>query len=182
MVSMTKPLVCHFYDVLDPTLSLVLRNSLLATGSNTWNFQTSKDLITDVPHSRLFLKARLHQLECYFLNQSFRPFIDEYINHAGYRDKTVELYDGYINCHPSFHPGQWHVDMLEGVGFTVLYYPDMDVDYRDSGGTEVKGYGVEPYVPNSLVIFPAEIEHRALEHTVPGAYRFSVALKYVVWK
>ena len=89
----------------------------------------------------------------------------------------------YINAHPANQPGEWHTDDLEG-HFTALWFPDVTdicpqpfLNYDEEGGFEIENYGVISYVPNSLIVFPAHWQHRALNHEQIGKIRFSVAYK-----
>jgi hypothetical protein len=86
-----------------------------------------------------------------------------------------------INAHPANQPGAWHNDDKEGY-WTALYYPWMGklwppTVYEREGGLEMEGYGTIQYRDNTLVLFPAHIRHRTLNHEAVGKIRFSVAHK-----
>lgn len=112
--------------------------------------------------------------------QWFWPFINQlygrYVIENDLDFSCVRLERLYINCHPSHHPGDWHDD--GGSGFTLLYYPDLSIDYQGGGGLEIEGHGIEPYVPNSVLIIPGDVQHRALQHNIIGKFRFSIAIKF----
>lgn len=86
------------------------------------------------------------------------------------------LKTAYINCHPSFHGGDWHIDNTDGV--SIVYYPATHINYLNSGGIEITGYGEYPYINNSALIFSSNILHRAKYHTIEGNLRFSFAFKF----
>jgi hypothetical protein len=107
-----------------------------------------------------------------FVNQYYGEYVQD--NHLDFNQ--VKLDRIYVNCQPSHHPGDWHED--GGPGFTLLYYPDLDIDYGDEAGLEIKGHGIEPYIPNSVLIIPGDVTHRANMHTQIGKFRFSIAVKF----
>lgn len=107
-----------------------------------------------------------------FVNQ----FYGDYVKENCIDFDQVKLERIYVNCHPSHHPGDWHVD--GGTGFTLLYYPDLDIDYGDEAGLEIEDHGIEPYIPNSVLIIPGDVPHRAHMHTQIGKFRFSIAIKF----
>jgi len=85
----------------------------------------------------------------------------------------------YVNCHPAYHPGDWHTDSSEPA-ITMIYYPDIDIDYVNEGGLEIENHGIEPYIANSLLIIPSNIRHRTQMHTLIGKMRFSIAIKFLL--
>ena len=96
-----------------------------------------------------------------------------------YKEVTndMKLYRMYINCFaPSENP-YFHTDGEEGI--TFLYYPNMNWDLQEGGETQFyindDIYGITP-VPNRIVIFSANIKHRAT--TFRNNHRFTVAIKY----
>ena len=91
--------------------------------------------------------------------------------------KGMELYRMYVNCFaPSENP-YFHTDGENGI--TFLYYPNMNWDLQEGGETQFyindDIYGITP-VPNRIVIFSANIKHRAT--TFRNNHRFTVAVKY----
>lgn len=89
----------------------------------------------------------------------------------------MKLYRMYINCFAPVENPYFHTDGEKGV--TFLYYPNYDWDIQDGGETQfyLDGniYGIVPQ-PNRLVVFPANILHRAT--TFRNSHRFTVAIKY----
>jgi len=92
--------------------------------------------------------------------------------------KNVELLRSYANLHPAgeFYAGKMHTDDEGGYGVTLLYYPfDWQIEW--GGGTEFEDGTIVDYVCNRLLIFDGDINHRALPHTSPHGFRYSVAYK-----
>lgn len=178
---MKNTLVYRKLDVLDSEIANIVQQSLFSPKLR-WEFHFSKlaDLEGEFSHSIFFWKSQLQVLEGYLSHKLFKDVLDDYINLNSLHNAPISMYDAYINCHPSYHPGGWHTDISKGQGITLLYYPDVGVNYLDGGGTEIEGHGIEQYIPNSCIVFPGQVKHRALEHTVPGAYRFSIAFKYLL--
>lgn len=91
--------------------------------------------------------------------------------------KKLNLDRMYVNCFaPSENP-YFHTDGEEGI--TFLYYPNMNWDLQEGGETQFyindDIYGITP-VPNRIVIFSANIKHKAT--TFRNNHRFTVAVKY----
>ena len=83
----------------------------------------------------------------------------------------------YINCFSSSENPYFHTDGLEGI--TFLYYPQKNWHINDGGTTEFflekQILGIPP-IPNRIVYFDANIEHRATPFR--DRHRFTVAIKY----
>lgn len=93
--------------------------------------------------------------------------------------RDLKLYRSYINC---FAPGEkpyFHKDLEKPGGYTALYYPNLTWDINDGGETQFDidnaFYGIKPK-PNSMVVFAAELTHKAT--TFRDSYRFTFAFKY----
>ena len=88
-----------------------------------------------------------------------------------------KLYRMYVNCFAPNENPYFHKDGETGI--TFLYYPNEEWDIQDGGETQfyIDGnlYGIVPQ-PNRLVVFPANILHRAT--TFRSDHRFTVAIKY----
>lgn len=125
----------------------------------------------------LFFLKHLNKEEISFFWSHLKIFFIRYTEKHNIDADQLYFERVYVNCHPAFHPGDWHRDGEEGL--TLLYYPDNEVDFKNEGGLEIEGHGVESYVPNSLIIMPAEVLHRAQIHTIIGQIRFSVAFKMI---
>jgi hypothetical protein len=124
-----------------------------------------------------FFGTVLEKHETDFFLNALSPFIDEFIKENNITDKIM-LQRSHINCNPAYHPGDWHIDWPNG--FTVLYFPIPESDFGDEGGTDFEGHGYEPYIPNSVLIFPGYIKHVACQHTKVGIFRFSIAFKFII--
>jgi hypothetical protein len=120
-----------------------------------------------------FFNSNLTPNEVLFFNDLFKEYKNNYIDENDIHDVIFER--AYINCHPSHHPGDWHTD--NEYGFTLIYYPVSEVDFKDEGGIDIEN-NYEPYTSNSLCIFPANLKHRARMHTLVGILRYSIAFKY----
>jgi len=91
---------------------------------------------------------------------------------------NLKVCEAYINC---FAPGEnpyFHIDRKDGI--TVLYYLNNEEWNKDDGGEtqflvdgEIRG--ILP-VPNRIVYFDANIQHRATSFR--KSHRFTFALKY----
>lgn len=138
----------------------------------TWTVQAS----TEGDRTRFFMSV-LSQHEIDFFHRRWSALVNRYVEENRVT-APVAFERAYINCHPCFHPGHWHMDNVNG--FTLLYFPEPEVDFGDDGGTDIEGFGYQPYVPNSLIIFPANAMHMAREHTARGVFRYSVAFKFKV--
>lgn len=123
-----------------------------------------------------FFMSYLDQVEVNFFEQQFRTIISEYT-----RENNIDKFDferAYINCHPCGHPGNWHIDGDNG--FTLLYYPLSKTDFGTEGATAFKDKGICYYKNNSIVIFPANIEHMATEHSHKSTFRYTIAFKFQI--
>jgi len=136
-----------------------------------WTMQTS-----DQNTKNVFFFSPLNDEEIQFFANHTANLFREYLAENSIPVSEATFERAYINCHPCYHPGDWHVDNSSGV--TMLYYPNSPVDFGQEGGTEIDTHGYEPYVSNSLLIFPAHLLHFARQHTVHGAFRFSIAFKF----
>ncbi len=130
-----------------------------------WQFQRSKSESTTS-----FFISYLNDYEIKLLYRNLFSFVERYDDNS-----KLKLDRAYINCYPAYTGGDWHTD--GDAGITVLYYPNTDLNFDSEGGTEFEHHGVEKYIKNSIIIFPANHSHRALEHTMQGKYRFSIAVK-----
>lgn len=144
-------------------------SDMLSSHSRSWVFQKSMPNTDNV-----FLMSSLDATETKFFLQHFNQYIEKY--KADNLNGTFAFERAYINCHHSYHPGDWHIDNESG--FTLLYYPETDIDFNNEGGTEIKDHGIEPYIKNSILIFPANRLHQAQGHSINGKLRFSIALKF----
>ena len=146
-------------------------NVILYSLIRFWRFQTSRTV--DPENQKPFLIGILEISEINYLLGLFQPYIQDYLNEF---PQKVKFERAYLNAQFCYQPGDWHSD--NETGFTVLYYPDNGIDFGDEAGLEFKDHGVEKYISNSLIIFPANIAHRSLEHSKHD-YRFSIAFKYL---
>jgi hypothetical protein len=93
--------------------------------------------------------------------------------------KTRNLNRIYINCFAPSEQPYFHEDGFSGT--TMLYYSSEKYDLDENGETQFLGhddiiYGIRPK-PNRLVIFDANITHRATAFR--NSYRFTVAFKFL---
>ena len=132
--------------------------------NRSWHFQGSNE-----KKSNPFFLSYLTQSELNLFQKYLQPILD-----ANYPTQKFILERAYINCYPPSIDTDWHTDGENGI--TILYYPFNNNNFENSG-TEFEYHGVEKYIENSIIIFPAELKHRAQGHTVPNAYRFSIAFK-----
>ena len=136
----------------------------------TWTVQSSMES----DGSRFFMSG-LNRKEIDFFYQRWSTFVKKYVE-DNLISAPIKFERAYINCHPCFHPGHWHIDNYEG--FTLIYYPESEVEFGDEGGTDIMGFGYQAYIPNSFIIFPANVMHMAREHSAKGVFRYSVAFKF----
>ena len=136
----------------------------------TWTVQSS-----NAGDATRFFMSGLAQTEIDLFHRRLGPLVNRYIADNGVKG-AVGFERAYVNCHPAFHPGHWHIDNHEG--FTALYYPPSEIDFGDEGGTDVQGFGYQRYLANGLILFPANALHMAREHTAKGVFRYSVAFKF----
>jgi len=159
----------RYLDVIDPTAHKSIEMSIYR---KPWTLGgQAKD------SNYRFFGTDLDQNDKDFFLKALRPFIDEFITENNITEKII-LQRSHINCNPAYHPGDWHIDWPNG--FTVLYFPVSEFDIGEGGGTEFEEHGYEPYIPNSLLIFPGYIKHRSCQHTNPGTFRFSIAFKFII--
>lgn len=80
----------------------------------------------------------------------------------------------YANANASgeLHGGVTHVD--DGK-ITILFYPFEWTDVF-GGGTLVNGELID-YVPNRIIVFDAEMPHRAMPHCNHANFRYTIAFK-----
>lgn len=136
----------------------------------TWTVQSS----SENDGSRFFMSG-LNKAEIDFFYTRWSGHVRKYVADNAIA-APVRFERAYVNCHPCFHPGHWHIDNYEG--FTLIYYPPAETDFGDEGGTDIQGFGYQPYVPNSFIILPANALHMAREHTAKGMFRYSIAFKF----
>jgi hypothetical protein len=89
----------------------------------------------------------------------------------------MQIYRMSINCFaPSENP-YFHTD--GECGYTALYYPNIEWNLDDNGETQLYMddilYGIPP-LPNRMLLFPANIKHRAT--TFRDKHRFTVVVRY----
>jgi len=91
----------------------------------------------------------------------------------------------YVNAHNygKYNGGRWHTDEGDnGNGWcnvTILFYPQQ-WQSKDLGGTLFKdGDKIETveYVRNRMIVFPANIPHKAQYHLNKKTMRYSIAYK-----
>ena len=101
--------------------------------SKKWVIQTSDTRSKTI----LFFYAELTPNEVLFFTDLFKEYVKEYKNKYIVENNidTIVFERAYINCHPAYHPGAWHID--NEYGFTLLYYPVTDFDFKDEGGLEI---------------------------------------------
>ena len=142
--------------------------------NRTWKIQSSK------PNDpTIFLMSELEDNEINFFIEIFSNLIIEYAQQNNIYEE-ISFERAYINCHPCYHPGDWHID--NEFGFTVLYYPLSKTDFGIEGATDFKDIGPQFYIGNSLLIFPSNILHMATEHSHKGVLRYSIAFKFKILK
>ena len=130
-----------------------------------WHFQQS--VKSDF---NFFLYSDLKSEEIFV----FFPKIQKILSNL---DPTLKylLSRAYINCYPAYINSEFHHDDGD---LTVLYYPNSNYDYGEKeGGTEFYEMTTEPYIANSLIVFPAHLPHRAQQH-FNLEYRFTLAFKF----
>ena len=102
-------------------------------------------------------------------------FIVGKISRHGVLNERLQVIRSYVNAYPGgdFSKCGFHTD--DGM-ITALFYPGpWNAEFQ--GGTEMEDGTVIDYVPNRLALFDANIKHRALPHTNPNGFRFTVAFK-----
>lgn len=165
---MTKfPSIVRFTDVLESIDNLFVQK--IISGKDYKIHQSTSNSVSQ------FFSTDLTESEIDFFFQKFKNCLFNYIS-SNLGDKKAVFERAYINCHPAFHPGDWHVDSVNGI--TALYYPESKIEFINEGGLDFKDYGYYHYIPNSLIIFPGSIEHMAVHHTKIGVLRFSIAFKW----
>lgn len=162
-------LVKRYLDIIKQEDILAVKH-IIENKDRIWKFQTSDPFSTNI----FFISYLLENEQEFFL-EKLNAIKDDYILRNNIKEK-VSFERSYINCHPCHHPGDFHIDNLSG--FTMLYYPSSEENFENDGGTEIVGHGVEPYISNSVLIFPANFLHAAQGHTIKGKFRYSVAFKF----
>ena len=158
----------HFKDVIPQNEFNAVENILK---DRNWTIQSSNE------HKRTsFFYSEMNQNEVNFFVTYIESLLNEYIKENNITNQ-IFLERAYINCHPCFHPGDWHTD--NNSGFTVLYYPNSKVDFKEEGSTAFKDF-IQPYIKNSVLIFPANILHMATEHSQKGTFRYTIAFKFQI--
>lgn len=158
------------YTDIIPEDQLDVIRTMIQDPARIWRWQLS-DHVEKNQH--LFLRSDLTDPECDFWATFVDPCLLQY--HCPY---NLILKDAYINLNIPGLGGNWHLDTVDPTdqGITVLYYPALE-SLGLGGGTEFRNLGIMDYIPNSMIIFPARIEHRAEPHSQLGTYRFTVAFK-----
>jgi hypothetical protein len=123
---------------------------------------------------RTFFESVLTPDEYESVGNLFGPILKDYI--IEHDISNISLERSYINCHPCYHPGGWHIDNKSGI--TLLYYPLSDVDFGDEGATDFKDLEKQLYIGNSILIFPSNLLHMATEHSHKGTFRYTFAFKF----
>lgn len=162
-------MIKRYENVLDQSLHSRV-DEILYSLLRFWRFQTSRT--NDPENQKPFLIGIMETSEINFFLKYFQSYLEDYINK---NNQKVLFERAYINAQYCYQPGDWHVD--NDTGFTMLYYPHSKIDFGDEAGLEIKDHGIEKYIPNSLLFFPANIPHKSLEHS-KKQYRFSVAFKF----
>ena len=80
----------------------------------------------------------------------------------------------YVNCHPPHSGGEFHADTGD---MTFIFYPDEKV--KNKGGTEFEDGTKVDYKSNRLVIFDANLLHKANEN-LSSEMRHSIAWKTLI--
>ena len=109
-------------------------------------------------------------------------FVDYLLNVINNKINKKFIFDGcYCNGHTYGTSGSFHQDWEDSTGRTVLLYAN-DVWEQEWGGKTVFNidgrYHYVDFVPNSIVIFPGIIPHRAESTT----RLFTGLRKTVAWK
>jgi hypothetical protein len=157
----------RYIDVVKTSEDLKNIEDMLST--RLWTIQSSyKD-----SHINFFM-SYLNHVEVNFFERLFRDLINDYAETNNIN--KFNLKRAYVNCHPCHHPGDWHIDGESG--FTLLYYPISTTDFGLEGATDFKDYAPQYYIGNSVLIFPANVEHMAAEHRQQGVFRYSIAFKF----
>jgi hypothetical protein len=158
----------RYYDII--TEQEDFKTIIKILTNRNWVIQSS-----NIDDTNNFFMSNLFDDEINFYLQKFDSVLSMYAKNNGIQE-TLFIERAYINCHPCYHPGNWHVDNL--TGFTLLYYPETETDFGDEGGTDFKNFNFEKYIPNSILIFPADELHMATEHSQKGKFRYSIAFKF----
>jgi hypothetical protein len=161
--------VKRFLNVVDTSEIDVIKRMI---SRKEWSIHSSNE----DSKSKFFI-TQMTSVQTHNFLSKFSAFVRQYLIENNIKNE-IDFERAYINCHPAYHPGEWHLDNESGV--TALYYPDMGVNFGEEGGTDIKDHGYELYIPNSLLIFPGNIEHMARQHTSVGTFRFSIAFKFII--
>jgi len=156
----------RYYDVVADKDLKTIDNILT---DRNWIMQASQDDDTKT-FFQSFLSSDEHQL----LGELFSSVLLEYIKEHNISNALFEK--SYINCHPCFCPGSWHID--NEVGFTMLYYPLSNIDFGNEGATDFENLESQPYIGNSILIFPSNLRHMAAEHSHKRVFRYTFAFKF----
>lgn len=162
-------LVKRYLNAIDQE-NLITTLDIIENKDRIWKFQTSDPFSLNI----FFISYLLEHEQEFFLTK-LNDIKNDYILENNIT-RGVFFERSYINCHPCYHPGDFHIDNSHG--FTMLYYPPSAENFKNQGGTEIVGHGTEPYISNSVLIFPANCLHSAQEHSVKGKFRFSAAFKF----
>jgi hypothetical protein len=156
----------RYYDVVSNADLKIIDNIL---NNRSWTMQRSG---MDGP--KTFFESVITADEYQSLGNLFGPVLNDYI--AEHNISNISLERSYINCHPCYHPGSWHIDNQAGI--TLLYYPLSEIDFGDEGATDFENLEKQLYIENSILIFPANLRHMATEHSHKGKFRYTFAFKF----
>ena len=162
-------LIKRYLNVIDLESLLAVKN-IVENKDRIWKFQTSDPF----SFNTFFISYLLENEQDFFLKK-LNDIKNDYIIENKII-KVIFLERCYVNCYPCYHPGDFHIDNTQG--FTLLYYPLSEENFENHGGTEIINHGIEPYISNSVLIFPSNCLHSAQEHTIKGKFRFTVAFKF----
>jgi hypothetical protein len=160
----------RYYDVVQVEDLKIIDNLL---HDRSWTMQRSGK---DGP--KTFFESVLTGDEYHLLGNFFGPVLINYLEEHNISVSNTSLERSYINCHPCYHPGGWHID--NDVGITMLYYPLSNIDFGNEGATDFKNLEKQLYIGNSILIFPANLLHMATEHSHKGELRYTFAFKFTL--
>ena len=158
----------RYYDVVEDKDLKTIDNILT---DRSWLMQSSREA-----GEKIFFQSFLTSDEHQLLGKLFVSVLLEYIKEHNISNVLFEK--SYINCHPCFCPGSWHVD--NEVGITMLYYPLSNVDFGNEGATAFENLESQPYIGNSILIFPSNLLHMANEHSHKSVFRYTFAFKFFI--
>lgn len=113
-------------------------------------------------------------------------FASDTVNHSTH-DFLLKLFNdkyklpykklrSYVNCYPSQVGGDFHSDDGD---YTYLFFPDDYEDMKNIGDLEFKDGPTITYKTNRLVVFDANLLHRARKNLTPNM-RHTIAWKTLI--